>query len=233
MGRRAWSGRTWPISRRETCRAPPGARSGWACITPPAGRWGRPVAGSAAPSGSSSASTARSPSMATSSSRSHSSSRRKATSWVPQRPRAAPRRSASGSETPTSTRSPRTSRGSFSSSRAPSSMASGSWTRRWSRSPRARRRRSSTGLVYCGVILACVETFDVRRAQEWTDVLTRWCDEQPDLVAFTGRCLVHRAELLQLRGAWPDAMERGSRCGGAARPGLQPRGRGAGVLPAG
>ena len=64
-----------------------------------------------------------------------------------------------------------------------------------------------TGLVYCGVILACVETFDVRRAQEWTDVLTRWCDEQPDLVAFTGRCLVHRAELLQLRGAWPDALE--------------------------
>ena len=54
--------------------------------------------------------------------------------------------------------------------------------------------------MYCGVILACDEVFDVRRAQEWTAVLTRWCKEQPDLVAFTGRCLVHRAEILQLRG---------------------------------
>jgi DNA-binding NarL/FixJ family response regulator len=63
------------------------------------------------------------------------------------------------------------------------------------------------GVVYCGVILACVDTYDVRRAQEWTDVLTRWCEEQPDLVAFTGRCLVHRAEILQLRGAWLEALE--------------------------
>jgi DNA-binding NarL/FixJ family response regulator len=63
------------------------------------------------------------------------------------------------------------------------------------------------GIVYCGVILACVDTYDVRRAQEWTDVLTRWCKEQRDLVAFTGRCLVHRAEILQLRGAWLEALE--------------------------
>jgi DNA-binding CsgD family transcriptional regulator len=63
------------------------------------------------------------------------------------------------------------------------------------------------GVVYCGVILACVDTYDVRRAQEWTEVLTRWCKEQPDLVAFTGRCLVHRAEILQLRGDWLEALE--------------------------
>jgi DNA-binding CsgD family transcriptional regulator len=62
------------------------------------------------------------------------------------------------------------------------------------------------GIVYCGVILACVETFEVRRAQEWTDVLARWCDEQPDLVAFTGRCRIHRAEILQLKGAWSEAL---------------------------
>jgi DNA-binding CsgD family transcriptional regulator len=64
-----------------------------------------------------------------------------------------------------------------------------------------------TGLVYCGVILACVEVLDVRRASEWTEVLTRWCAEQPGLVAFTGRCLVHRAEIMQLHGAWPDALD--------------------------
>ncbi len=68
-----------------------------------------------------------------------------------------------------------------------------------------------TGLVYCGVILACVDVLDVRRAREWTEVLTRWCDAQPGLVAFTGRCLVHRAEIMQLNGLWPDALEESTR----------------------
>jgi len=49
--------------------------------------------------------------------------------------------------------------------------------------------------------------YEVRRAREWTAALTRWCKGQPDLMAFTGRCLVHRAEILQLNGAWPDALE--------------------------
>ena len=64
----------------------------------------------------------------------------------------------------------------------------------------------ATGIVYCGVILACQEVYEVRRAREWTSALTRWCKGQPDLMAFTGRCLVHRAEILQLQGAWPDAL---------------------------
>jgi ATP/maltotriose-dependent transcriptional regulator MalT len=65
----------------------------------------------------------------------------------------------------------------------------------------------TTGIVYCGVVLACVESYDVRRAREWTDVLARWCRDQPDLVAFTGRCLIHRAEIMQLRGDWAGALE--------------------------
>ena len=70
-----------------------------------------------------------------------------------------------------------------------------------------------TGTVYCGVILACEEIYELRRAQEWTAVLARWCEQQPDLVAFTGRCLVHRAQLMQLHGDWRDALEEAHRAG--------------------
>jgi len=69
----------------------------------------------------------------------------------------------------------------------------------------------STGIIYCGVILACQEVYELRRAKEWTAALTRWCEEQPDLVAFTGRCLVHRAEIMQAAGAWDDALEEARR----------------------
>jgi ATP/maltotriose-dependent transcriptional regulator MalT len=70
-----------------------------------------------------------------------------------------------------------------------------------------------TGIVYCGVILACQGVFEARRAREWTLALERWAKEQPQMVAFTGRCLVHRAEILQLQGAWREALEEASRAG--------------------
>jgi DNA-binding CsgD family transcriptional regulator/predicted negative regulator of RcsB-dependent stress response len=63
------------------------------------------------------------------------------------------------------------------------------------------------GAVYCGVIASCEEAFEPRRAQEWTKALTRWCDAQPQLVSFTGRCLAHRAGIKQLHGAWADALD--------------------------
>jgi ATP/maltotriose-dependent transcriptional regulator MalT len=69
------------------------------------------------------------------------------------------------------------------------------------------------GIVYCGVILACQEVFEVGRAREWTHVLSEWTDRQRDLVAFTGRCLIHRAEILQLGGSWPDALDEVRRAG--------------------
>ena len=64
-----------------------------------------------------------------------------------------------------------------------------------------------TGLMYCSVIQACQQVYAIDRSREWTAALAQWCDGQPDMVAFAGVCQVHRAEIMQLQGAWPDAIE--------------------------
>ena len=67
------------------------------------------------------------------------------------------------------------------------------------------------GNIYCSTIDACQELADQHRAHEWTDALGAWWGTQPDLVTFTGQCLIHRAEILQLHGDWPEALEEAKR----------------------
>ena len=68
-----------------------------------------------------------------------------------------------------------------------------------------------TGIVYCSTIDFCQRIYELRRAREWTEALTRWWDQQPEMVAYTGTCLLHRAEIMEMAGAWQDALEEARR----------------------
>ncbi|MDN3356335.1 helix-turn-helix transcriptional regulator [Actinomadura sp. DC4] len=62
-----------------------------------------------------------------------------------------------------------------------------------------------TGAVYCNLMDACHEMFDLRRAAEWTRAASRWCDSLSEAVMYRGICRVHRAQVLRLQGAWEPA----------------------------
>jgi DNA-binding CsgD family transcriptional regulator len=64
-----------------------------------------------------------------------------------------------------------------------------------------------TGAIYCGLMDACNELRDIRRAFEWTEATRRWCEPLPLTSLYPGICRVHRAQVLQVRGAWEQAEQ--------------------------
>ena len=65
----------------------------------------------------------------------------------------------------------------------------------------------TTGMIYCVVIGACQDLYDLRRAREWTAALSDWCGVQPDFTgAYRGLCRVHRVAIMQMGGGWPNAV---------------------------
>ena len=62
----------------------------------------------------------------------------------------------------------------------------------------------STGVVYCEVVCAFQALGQYDLAEEWTDAMERWRHGQP-VGSLHGRCRVHRAEILRLRGSCAEA----------------------------
>ena len=62
----------------------------------------------------------------------------------------------------------------------------------------------STGLVYCELVCALQGLAQYDVAEEWTEAMERWCKTNA-IGSLHGRCRVHRAEILRLRGACDEA----------------------------
>jgi tetratricopeptide (TPR) repeat protein len=62
----------------------------------------------------------------------------------------------------------------------------------------------STGIVYCELVCALQGLAQYDVAEEWTDAMERWCRTNA-IGSLHGRCRVHRAEIMRLRGACDDA----------------------------
>jgi hypothetical protein len=58
----------------------------------------------------------------------------------------------------------------------------------------------STGVVYCEVVCALQGLAQYDLAEQWTEAMERW-SETDAVGSLHGRCRVHRAEILRLRGA--------------------------------
>ena len=62
----------------------------------------------------------------------------------------------------------------------------------------------STGVVYCELVCALQGLAQYAMAEEWTEAMERWCKTNA-IGSLHGRCRVHRAEILRLRGSCGEA----------------------------
>ena len=62
----------------------------------------------------------------------------------------------------------------------------------------------STGVVYCELVCALQGLAQYDMAEEWTEAMERWWETNA-IGSLHGRCRVHRAEILRLRGSCNDA----------------------------
>ncbi|MEX1249264.1 MAG: adenylate/guanylate cyclase domain-containing protein, partial [Acidimicrobiia bacterium] len=63
----------------------------------------------------------------------------------------------------------------------------------------------ATGRIYCNMITVCEQLSDFRRAGEWSEEATRWCERAGSDSGFPGICRVKRASITRLRGSWGEA----------------------------
>ena len=78
----------------------------------------------------------------------------------------------------------------------------------------------STGVVYCEVVCALQAVAQYDLAEQWTQAMERWRQGQP-VGSIHGRCRVHRAEILRLRGACLEAEQEALGACGELRPYLR------------
>jgi tetratricopeptide (TPR) repeat protein len=62
----------------------------------------------------------------------------------------------------------------------------------------------STGIVYCELVCALQGLAQYDAAEEWTAAMERWCRRNA-IGSLHGRCRIHRAEILRLRGSCDEA----------------------------
>lgn len=65
----------------------------------------------------------------------------------------------------------------------------------------------TVGLAYCELVCAWQGLAQYDRAEELTEAMLRWSQTHPDLGSVHGRCRVHRAEMLRIRGSLADAED--------------------------
>lgn len=78
----------------------------------------------------------------------------------------------------------------------------------------------STGIVYCELVCAFQGLAQYDLAEEWTATMERWRHGQP-VGSIHGRCRVHRAEILRLRGSFIEAEKEALRACEELRPYLR------------